>query len=253
MALSWLLVYHSLLLAASVGLLAGRKLFNNNRVGIALVVIFNILVTSLGLFYSFKPVWLISCLTFTTVILFLARKKVPNYSGPGLNFYLANYYLMTIGLFWLINFLFHLEVTLLTKILLMATGPLALLALPSNIIGIIEQYDVLCRLQWRRPRKSNPSRQMIINPQTSLNGSITISPKVTIQVPTHCEPPQIVIETLDKLAKVDYPNLEVMVIDNNTSDPKLWRPVEEHCRFLGPRFRFLHVENLKGAKAGALN
>jgi cellulose synthase/poly-beta-1,6-N-acetylglucosamine synthase-like glycosyltransferase len=44
-----------------------------------------------------------------------------------------------------------------------------------------------------------------------------------------------------------------LVIDNNTTDPQLWRPVEEFCRELGPRFRFFHVENLKGFKAGALN
>ncbi|HSH58099.1 MAG TPA: glycosyltransferase [Acidimicrobiales bacterium] len=49
------------------------------------------------------------------------------------------------------------------------------------------------------------------------------------------------------------PDFEVLVIDNNTSDPSLWRPVEAHCAYLGERFRFFHIEGIAGAKAGALN
>jgi Glycosyltransferase like family 2 len=62
-----------------------------------------------------------------------------------------------------------------------------------------------------------------------------------------------VIATLDRLAALDYPQFEVLVIDNNTSDERLWQPVEAYCRRLGERFRFLHVEGIAGAKAGALN
>jgi cellulose synthase/poly-beta-1,6-N-acetylglucosamine synthase-like glycosyltransferase len=43
----------------------------------------------------------------------------------------------------------------------------------------------------------------------------------------------------------------VLVI-NNTPDPALWRPIEEHCQHLGERFKFVRVENLAGFKAGAL-
>ncbi|MBO0746431.1 MAG: glycosyltransferase, partial [Candidatus Dormibacteraeota bacterium] len=43
------------------------------------------------------------------------------------------------------------------------------------------------------------------------------------------------------------------VVDNNTTDPNLWRPIEEYCRRLGPRFSFLHLEDWPGYKAGALN
>lgn len=59
--------------------------------------------------------------------------------------------------------------------------------------------------------------------------------------------------TLDALAALDYPDFEVLVIDNNTTDPALWHPLREHCLALGSRFRFLHVEGITGAKAGALN
>jgi len=79
------------------------------------------------------------------------------------------------------------------------------------------------------------------------------SPKVSIHVPAYNEPPAMLIETLDALARLDYPDFEVLVIDNNTSDAAVWRPVEAHCAQLGPRFRFFHVASLAGFKAGALN
>lgn len=83
-------------------------------------------------------------------------------------------------------------------------------------------------------------------------------PRVSIHVPTYNEPPQMVIETLNALAALDYENFEVILLDNNTPDPAVWRPVEAHCRVLNaqaecPRFRFFHFEQLKGFKAGALN
>jgi cellulose synthase/poly-beta-1,6-N-acetylglucosamine synthase-like glycosyltransferase len=43
-------------------------------------------------------------------------------------------------------------------------------------------------------------------------------PKVSLHVPIHNEPPEMVKQTLFALAKLDYPNLEVLVIDNNTKD-----------------------------------
>jgi exo-beta-1,3-glucanase (GH17 family)/cellulose synthase/poly-beta-1,6-N-acetylglucosamine synthase-like glycosyltransferase len=78
-------------------------------------------------------------------------------------------------------------------------------------------------------------------------------PKVSIHVPAYNEPPDMVIETLDALARLDYSNFEVLVIDNNTRDEPVWRPVEAHCARLGERFRFFHVAPLAGFKAGALN
>jgi exo-beta-1,3-glucanase (GH17 family)/cellulose synthase/poly-beta-1,6-N-acetylglucosamine synthase-like glycosyltransferase len=78
-------------------------------------------------------------------------------------------------------------------------------------------------------------------------------PRVSIHVPAYNEPPDMMIETLDALAQLDYPDFEVLVIDNNTKDEAVWRPVEEHCRKLGRRFRFFHVDPLAGFKAGALN
>lgn len=78
-------------------------------------------------------------------------------------------------------------------------------------------------------------------------------PFVSIQVPAHNEPPEVLIETLRNLALIQWENYEVLVIDNNTVDESRWRPVEAFCATLGPKFRFLHVENIAGFKAGAMN
>jgi len=78
-------------------------------------------------------------------------------------------------------------------------------------------------------------------------------PMVSIHVPAYNEPPEMMIETLNALSRLDYPRYEVIVIDNNTKDPAVWQPVEKHCAELGERFRFYHVDPLAGFKSGALN
>ncbi|HHP7235600.1 MAG TPA: glycosyltransferase [Desulfobacterales bacterium] len=78
-------------------------------------------------------------------------------------------------------------------------------------------------------------------------------PFVSIHVPAYKEPPEMLKQTLDALAALDYPAFEVLVIDNNTQNPAVWEPVRQHCDRLGSRFRFFHVDRLSGYKAGALN
>jgi exo-beta-1,3-glucanase (GH17 family)/cellulose synthase/poly-beta-1,6-N-acetylglucosamine synthase-like glycosyltransferase len=78
------------------------------------------------------------------------------------------------------------------------------------------------------------------------------APKVSIHIPAHNEPPEMLRQTLDTVARLDYSNFECVVVINNTPDPALWRPIEEHCRALGDRFKFVNAENLQGFKAGAL-
>ena len=78
-------------------------------------------------------------------------------------------------------------------------------------------------------------------------------PWVSIHVPAYNEPPDMMIHTLNALAALDYPNFEVLVIDNNTKNPAIWEPVRDHCAILGERFRFFHIDPLGGFKAGALN
>jgi exo-beta-1,3-glucanase (GH17 family)/cellulose synthase/poly-beta-1,6-N-acetylglucosamine synthase-like glycosyltransferase len=78
------------------------------------------------------------------------------------------------------------------------------------------------------------------------------APKVSIHIPACCEPPDMLQATLDSVARLDYPNLECVLVINNTPNPALWRPVEEHCRALGERFKFIRADELAGYKAGAL-
>ena len=77
--------------------------------------------------------------------------------------------------------------------------------------------------------------------------------KVALQVPTYNEPVEVVQPTLEALAALDYPNFIVQVVDNNTTDPEVWRPLEALCERLGTRFQFIHLEDWPGFKAGALN
>ena len=59
-------------------------------------------------------------------------------------------------------------------------------------------------------------------------------------------------QTLDAVSRLDYPNFECVVIINNTPDPAFWQPIQDHCRALGERFKFINAEKVEGFKAGAL-
>jgi cellulose synthase/poly-beta-1,6-N-acetylglucosamine synthase-like glycosyltransferase len=111
------------------------------------------------------------------------------------------------------------------------------LTLSLLVAGTHEVLDVVGRVRWHR---------------RSVEGVAHVRrPFVSVQVPTHNEPPELVRETLASLRRLDYPAFEVLVLDNNTDDPALWRPVAEYCEEAG--FRFVHLENWPGFKSGALN
>ncbi len=153
----------------------------------------------------------------------------------------AAYVLMSAaGLAWGLAFLARLELSWVTSALLWTGALLGAAAAPSLLVQIREGWEPLLRREWRRP----PAR---------LEEWRGDAPLVSVHVPCHAEPPGVVIATLESIAALDYPHFEVLVIDNNTESEALWRPVERACRRLGPRFRFLHVTGIAGAKAGALN
>ncbi|MCG6941931.1 MAG: glycosyltransferase [Thiohalocapsa sp.] len=131
-------------------------------------------------------------------------------------------------------------------LLIGGVGVLVLLSAEAH-----EWAESLWLKRWRRafPRRDVPDDWL---------------PLVSLHVPAYNEPPDLLIETLDALAELDYPRLEVLVVDNNTKDPAVWEPVREHCERLNQRlaaagdkrqltFRFFHVAPLAGFKAGALN
>ena len=124
------------------------------------------------------------------------------------------------------------------------TGVLLLLGMLGVILVLLAEAHEWAEAHWVT------SRRRLVQPPRA-NGEP--QPKVSIHVPAYNEPPDMVIETLDALARLDYSSFEVLVIDNNTCDEAVWRPVEAHCARLGERFRFFHVAPLAGFKAGALN
>ena len=121
--------------------------------------------------------------------------------------------------------------------MIIAMVPLVLLASTVILTEGIELATSLWRVERRALRTAIPK----------------VSPRVSIHVPCFNEPPAMVIETLNALARLDYDNFEVILLDNNTPDPAIWKPVEAHCAVLGERFRFYHYDNMAGFKAGALN
>jgi exo-beta-1,3-glucanase (GH17 family)/cellulose synthase/poly-beta-1,6-N-acetylglucosamine synthase-like glycosyltransferase len=122
------------------------------------------------------------------------------------------------------------------------------------LIGTIGVLAVLLAEahEWAEAQWATARRQLPASPAGDSDAAVA-QPKVSVHVPCYNEPPAMVIETLDALAQLDWADFEVLVIDNNTRDEAVWRPVEAHCATLGARFRFFHVAPLAGFKAGALN
>jgi hypothetical protein len=104
-----------------------------------------------------------------------------------------------------------------------------------------ELCDALGTERWRRRITSD-------TPTPEPAGEL---PFVSLQVPAHNEPPDMVIETLASLLRIDYPRFEVIAIDDNTDDERLWRPVADWCAANG--VKFAHLEDWPGYKSGALN
>ena len=83
-------------------------------------------------------------------------------------------------------------------------------------------------------------------------GDAIAFPKVSIHIPAYFEPVEMMKQTLDAVSRLDYPNFECVCIINNTPDPEFWQPIQDHCRALGERFKFINAEKVEGFKAGAL-
>jgi cellulose synthase/poly-beta-1,6-N-acetylglucosamine synthase-like glycosyltransferase len=104
-----------------------------------------------------------------------------------------------------------------------------------------EICDALGSEHWRR-RSRGPAPRSV--PDSEL-------PFISLHVPAHNEPPDMVLDTLRSLSRLDYPRYEIVVIDDNTDDEELWRPLEAWCG--RHRAKFAHLQNWPGYKSGALN
>jgi len=114
------------------------------------------------------------------------------------------------------------------------------IALLVALTHMFENTDVTCRVRWH-------NRLDRVSPVPGF------TPMISLHLPAYDEPPEVVEATLRKLAALDYPAYEVLVIDNNTPEESTWRPIEKLCRELGPSFRFIHLDHWPGYKSGALN
>src|SRR6266496_917581 len=124
-----------------------------------------------------------------------------------------------------------------------------ILLVPLVLIAMARIGEIAAIAFGRNPRslivKSEP-----LAPAT-IGDSVTF-PKVSIHIPAYFEPVEMLKQTLDAVSRLDYPNFECVVIINNTPDPEFWQPIQDHCRTLGERFKFINAEKVKGFKAGAL-
>ena len=125
-----------------------------------------------------------------------------------------------------------------------ALGLGTVLLIPLIIIALARIEEIAAIAFGRKPLRLIPSAPPL--------APDNCAPKVSIHIPAYREPPEMLRQTLDAVARLDYPNFECVVVVNNTPDPAMWMPIEEHCRVLGDRFKFVLANNLEGFKAGAL-
>ncbi len=78
-----------------------------------------------------------------------------------------------------------------------------LFAIGLSLSYTFEMLDVCTRFRWNH----------VTGPAQPVSG---YTPKVSLQVPAYNEPLEVVESTLRTLAKINYPNFEVLLIDNNT-------------------------------------
>ncbi len=124
-----------------------------------------------------------------------------------------------------------------------------ILLVPLVLIAMARIEEIAAVAFGPRPRRLI-AKGAPVAPAT-IGDSVTF-PKVSIHVPAYFEPPEMLKQTLDAVSRLDYPNFECVVIINNTPDPAFWQPIQDHCRALGERFKFINAEKVEGFKAGAL-
>lgn len=125
-----------------------------------------------------------------------------------------------------------------------ALGLGTLLLIPLMLIALARIEEIAAVAFGRKPARLVPIAPPLAPDMPT--------PKVSIHIPAYREPPEMLKQTLDAVAALDYPNFECVVVVNNTPDPAMWMPIEEHCKVLGDRFKFVLANNLQGFKAGAL-
>jgi exo-beta-1,3-glucanase (GH17 family)/cellulose synthase/poly-beta-1,6-N-acetylglucosamine synthase-like glycosyltransferase len=127
---------------------------------------------------------------------------------------------------------------------------LGLILLVPLVLIAMARIEEIAAIAFGRGPQRLITKSASVAPATIGDG-VTF-PKVSIHIPAYFEPVEMLKQTLDAVSRLDYPNFECVVIINNTPDPEFWQPIQDHCRALGERFKFINAEKVKGFKAGAL-
>lgn len=70
-------------------------------------------------------------------------------------------------------------------------------------------------------------------------------PFVSIHIPSYNEEPEMLIRTIEHVLRLNYTNYELIIIENNTADESVWKPVEAFVNNLGKsHIRFYHFNKL---------
>jgi Glycosyltransferases, probably involved in cell wall biogenesis len=113
------------------------------------------------------------------------------------------------------------------------------------LVQALELVETVWRRGWRR--EALPAAEMLARQPAD-----RAWPKVSLHVAICNEPPAMVIQTLDSLAALDYPELRSHRHRQQHQGP---RGVAAGAgllrRQLGERFKFFHFDVMKGFKAGA--
>jgi len=165
----------------------------------------------------------------------------PRWNGRARVCWAASTYLYVVYLVFIINWTFTSHLGVVNTIGGVILWLLEVLAGLLAGAYLWELCDVLGTQYWRRRVIDDGSAARPTDYQ----------PFVSLHIPAHNEPPEMVIQTLTALRRLNYPNYEIVAIDDNTDDPELWRPVEQWCATHG--VKFVHLEDWPGYKSGALN
>jgi cellulose synthase/poly-beta-1,6-N-acetylglucosamine synthase-like glycosyltransferase len=206
-------------------------------VWLAVVILLGNLI-ALFTFGKFLEIFGLSWIAFVFGFLWIIRLR--DWNAPGQVTWTMT--LMTTGLFIIYTFMLTAFSPLnpISFIFALIFFFLEAITLLLALAHMHESLDVVCRIRWHRlVDKLEPVPDYL--------------PMVSLQVPAYNEPVEIVEKTLNSLARLNYPNYEVLVVDNNTPSEATWRPLEEICRRLGPQFHCLHLDKWPGYKSGALN
>ncbi|WP_298523848.1 glycosyltransferase family 2 protein [uncultured Christiangramia sp.] len=117
------------------------------------------------------------------------------------------------------------------------------LIITLSLLSLLMLVESIARIRFCR-------RQ---NKISSKSSRLQKSPRVSIHIAICNEPSELVIKTIRAALQLNYENYEIVVLDNNTSDKKLWKPVREFCNRYPEKVIFKHFDKLDGYKAGALN